>query len=95
MLDIRYGENGELVLAGRFDASQAAKADAALAAVSGTVVLDLKDLAYISSLGLGTLVKTEKRLRAGGGGLTLVNVSPHIRDVLTYAGLHMIFKIGP
>jgi anti-anti-sigma factor len=96
MLDIHVGDNGSVVLAGRFDASQAAKAEAFFDAVSGAVVLDLKDLQYISSLGLGTLVRVEKRLRGSvGGGLTLINVSPHVRDVLAYAGLDMIFKIGP
>ena len=95
MLDIRYGDYGAIVLSGRFDASQAGKAEAFLAGVTGAAVLDLKNLQYISSLGLGTLVKTEKRLRGAGGGLTLVNVSPHVRDIFGYAGLDLIFKIEP
>src|SRR5215831_15570162 len=94
MLDIRQHDGG-VVMSGRFDASQAAKAEAVLDRVTGSVAVDLKGLEYISSVGLGALVKTEKRLRASGGGLTLRNVSPHIRDVLTYAGLHFIFKIEP
>ena len=95
MLDIKQIEGGKVVISGRFDASQAATAESVLDALSGAPVLDLGGLEYISSLGLGVLVKTEKRLRGSGGGLTLVNVTPHIVDVFTYAGLHFIFKIEP
>jgi anti-anti-sigma factor len=93
MLDIRRGENGEIVLSGRFDASQAEQAERFLEAATGQVVLDFKDLQYISSLGLGTLVKTQKRLQAAGGGIRLVNVSPHIRDIFQFSGLHFLFPI--
>jgi len=94
MLEIRKGEQGEIVFSGRFDASQAGKADAALEAATGSVVLDFKDLEYISSLGLGALVKAQKRLLGAGGKIRLVNVNPHIRDVFRYAGLDGIFEIA-
>lgn len=94
MLDIRFGENGEIVLAGRFDASQQGKAEEFLEAISGTRIVDLTDLEYVSSAGLGVLLATQKRLMGSGGGLKLVNASKHIKDILRFSGFDRIFEIG-
>ena len=93
MLEIHTRENGEIVLSGRFDASQAGKADAVLEKVNGACTLDFKDLEYISSLGLGTLLKTQKRLKEVGGGLILVNVNKHIREIFRFSALDRVFEI--
>jgi len=94
MLDITFGDQGEIVLAGRFDASQEEKARAVFDAVAEPKVVDLTRLDYISSLGLGMLVKTQKRLmQETGGGLKLVRVNSHIQDILRYSGLDRIFEI--
>jgi anti-anti-sigma factor len=50
-------------------------------------------LEYISSAGLGVLLKTQKRLMASAGKLRLSGVQPHLRDVFTYSGLDQIFEI--
>ncbi len=93
MLDIRFGENGEIVFSGRFDASQEKKAQAFLDAVKESKVVDFKDLEYISSAGLGTLLQAQKRLRVSGGGLRLVNANKHIRDIFRFSGFDKIFEI--
>ncbi len=93
MLEIRKEADGGLALIGRLDAVQAAKAQAALDAISGTVRLDFAQLEYISSAGLGVLLKTQKRLAAVGGGLRLVKLNAHILDVLRYSGFDQIFQI--
>ena len=93
MLDIKVGAQGEIVLSGRFDASQAAAAETVMSAVTETRVVDLGDLQYISSLGLGVLLATQKRLMAGGHTLKLVNVRGHVREVFHYAGFDGIFSI--
>jgi len=95
MLDIKVGAQGEIVLSGRFDASQAAAAETVLGAVTETRVVDLGDLQYISSLGLGVLLATQKRLMADGHTLKLVNVRGHVREVFHYAGFDAIFAIDP
>lgn len=95
MLQIRRGESGEVVLVGRFDASQADQAADVFDDLSGPSVVDCAGLDYISSMGLGVLLKTQKRLRAGGAGLKLVRVNRHILEVLNYAGFHQIFEIEP
>lgn len=93
MLEIRVGDEGQIVMSGRFDASQSAQAEAALSQAQGRCLLDLRDLRYISSLGLGVLLKAHKRLSASGGGLVLTHVSPPIRDVLRFAGFDRLFEI--
>jgi anti-sigma B factor antagonist len=93
MFDIRYGDNGEIVLDGRLDASQTAKARAFLEEVNESHVVDCSSLEYISSAGLGILLMTQKKLQASSGGLDLINVNNHIYDVFHYSGLDRVFKI--
>ena len=95
MFDIRLGENGEIILSGRFDASQAVKAETFMAAVTETRVVDLGELQYISSLGLGVLLATQKRLMGNGHTLKLVNVRGHVREVFHYSGFERVFEILP
>ncbi len=93
MLDIRDGDDGTIILSGRFDASQEQKARDFLQGVKGSRTLDFKDLEYISSAGLGALLSAQKRLKGEGGGLKIVNASKHIRDVFFFSGLSRVFEI--
>ena len=95
MLAIEYGQDGAVVLAGRFDAAQSPAAQAFLDKVEGTVRLDCAELEYISSAGLGVLLKTHKRLLASGGKLRLGGLKPHLRDIFTYSGFDQLFEIEP
>jgi len=82
-------------IAGRFDAAQAPSAQQRLDALAGTVTLECQQLEYISSAGLGVLLKTQKRLLAAGGRLRLTGVQAHIRDIFVYSGFDQIFEIEP
>ena len=93
MLTVEAGPEGAVVISGRLDAAQAAAAQAALDGTSGRVVLDCSGLDYISSAGLGVLLKTQKRLMAGGGQLRLTRVNRHIRDIFQYSGFDKILEI--
>jgi anti-sigma B factor antagonist len=93
MLSVDLGADGIVRLAGRLDAAQAPAAQAALDRLTGPVTLDCRPLEYISSAGLGVLLKTQKRLLASGGKLRLTGLSPHIRDVFVYSGFDQIFEI--
>jgi anti-anti-sigma factor len=93
MFDIRMDGEGRLVASGRLDAAQVAKADAVLSGLQGGVVADLAGLDYISSAGLGVLVKTQLRLQASGHALKLVNVHPRVKAIFHYAGLEATFGI--
>jgi anti-sigma B factor antagonist len=93
MFDIAYNDNGDVVVRGRLDAAQAPRAQSFLDAVEGECVVDMTDLDYISSAGLGVLLSTLKRLMAGASGLQLVNVNPHIADIFRYSGFDRLFVI--
>jgi anti-anti-sigma factor len=95
MLKIESGGDGVVVMAGRLDAAQAAAAQAFLDGVQGTVTLDMSRLEYISSAGLGVLLKTQKRLLGGSGKLRLAGVGKHLRDIFVYSGFDQIFEIQP
>jgi anti-sigma B factor antagonist len=95
MLSIELGTAGTVLIAGRFDAAQCQTVRAYLDKLEGTVTLDCSRLEYISSAGLGVLLKTQKRLMATGGKLRLTAVSRHLRDIFQYSGFDQIFDIEP
>ena len=93
MFEIRWGEGKCIVLQGRFDAAQAEKAESFLSGVGGSADLDFAGLEYISSLGLGILLRTQKRLVASGNSLRVTRLNRHIRDVFRFSGFDRIFPI--
>jgi anti-sigma B factor antagonist len=93
MLAIDYGAEGVVVIAGRLDAAQSPAAQSFLDQVQGPVTLDCTKLEYISSAGLGVLLKTQKRLMAANGKLRLAGVNRHLRDIFQYSGFDRIFEI--
>ena len=93
MLAIDYGAEGVVVIAGRLDAAQSPAAQSFLDQVQGPVTLDCTKLEYISSAGLGVLLRTQKRLLAANGKLRLAGVNRHLRDIFQYSGFDRIFEI--
>jgi anti-sigma B factor antagonist len=93
MLTIDKGPDGAVVMTGRLDAAQAPTAQAYLDKVQGTVTLDLAGLEYISSAGLGVLLKTQKRLMTEGGKVRLTGLRPGLKDIFVYSGFDQIFEI--
>ncbi len=95
MFEIELADDGIVTVIGRLDAAQAVKAQTFLDKVDGQCVLDLAKLEYISSAGLGVLLKTHKRLMGSGSGIKLINVSHHIHDIFRYSGFDKLFEIVP
>ena len=93
MFEIEIIDDGIVSVDGRLDAAQAVKAQTFLDGVDGQCVIDLAKLEYISSAGLGVLLKTHKRLMGSGSGIKLVNVSHHIHDIFRYSGFDKLFEI--
>jgi anti-anti-sigma factor len=93
MFQIDFGADGEIVCSGRLDAAQCAKAQSFMDTVEGAKIVDFAGLEYISSAGLGVLLKTQKRLSENGAKLKIINVNNHIHDVFRYSGFHAIFEI--
>ncbi len=93
MMEIHLDDRRHVVINGRLDASQAERAQTFLDQVQAPCVLDVQGLEYISSAGLGVLLKTHKRLMASGSGIRLVHVNPHISDIFKYSGMDKLFSI--
>jgi anti-sigma B factor antagonist len=55
--------------------------DAARAKGPSALVLDLKDLSYISSAGVRVIVATHKAMKGAGHSMALTNMQPQIRRV--------------
>ena len=93
MFEIDFGNDGEIRCSGRLDAAQCAKAQSFLDGINDDRTLDFSALEYISSAGLGILLKTQKRLAESGAALKIINVNNHIHDVFRYSGFNAIFDV--
>lgn len=94
MFEIKINESNEIILSGRFDASQVENANQVFEKINKSTVVNFKELDYISSAGLSVLLVAQKRLTENNQQLKLINMNNHIRDVFKYAGFDMIFEIG-
>ena len=83
----------QIVLAGRFDATQVETANEIFDRVEQTTTVRFDNLEYISSAGLSVLLHTQQRLSRTGHGLRLAGMNPHVRLVFEYAGLDSVFPI--
>lgn len=93
MLSIDLGAQGTVAMSGRLDATQAGAAQSFLDGLDGVVTIDCTALEYLSSAGLGVLLKTHKRLLAAQGKLRLSGVSRHLQDIFSYSGFDQILEI--
>jgi len=93
MFEAKHAAHGRVAFSGRLDAAQSANAQAFLDAIPDPGPIDLSGLEYISSAGLGVLLRTHKRLMASGGKLRLTNVGNHIYDIFKYSGFDQLFEV--
>lgn len=61
----------------------------------GTLVLDLTDLTFICSLGLGGLIAAYLRVKRYGGQMALVSPNAEIREMLDLTKLGTILMVFP
>src|SRR5688572_23244650 len=57
------------------------------------VLLNLKDVTFIDSSGLGEIVAGFTTLRTNGGSLKLINMPKRITDLMTITKLYTVFDI--
>ena len=60
---------------------------------AGHLLLDFTNVEYLNSLELGTLIGLHKRVMAGGGRLTLFNLSPHVAELFSITRLDTLLGI--
>ena len=93
MFDIHQGPAGEVIMSGRLDATQCDVALKFLDALARPEVIDLAGIEYIASAGLRVFLLAQKKAKAMGGGLKLVNVRGPVHDIFRYAGFDQVLDI--
>ncbi|MGQ0617871.1 MAG: STAS domain-containing protein [Acidimicrobiia bacterium] len=92
------GRTGRVVIDQDLDYEGAASVRAQLLAhvEEGATELevDLRDCTFVDSMGISLLVTVHRRARAGGGRLTLSNMTPAVRKTLDIAGLLSVLDVA-
>lgn len=90
MDQIKIYETGEVL-----DTSTSAEEQKAIAALieeNEHIALDLSRCTYVSSAGLRVMLYSYKLVKAKGGQLDLIGVSPDIREVMAMTGFDKFFR---
>ena len=92
-----YEKASVMAVSGRVDSATAPELETGLKqlveAGKTQIVLDLKNVEYMSSAGLRAMVSTLKAVKRVNGDLRLATPSPRVEEVLRLAGLTAIFSI--
>jgi anti-anti-sigma factor len=86
----------ELALPGTLDLATVAafESSAAERRIAGQdLVIDLTDLTFLDSTGMTALVELDRSLKETGASLVLAHPRPHVREVLTTAGLDTVISL--
>jgi len=87
-----------LSISGRVDSATSKTMDAELAKLIPTdkkVVLDLKDVEFLSSAGVRAIVKALKTAKKSRGGLKLASIPDHIAEILQTLGMMELMEAYP
>ena len=85
---------GRLVL-GQESSGLLTMIDNLLASGATRIVINLEQVNYVDSAGLGALIEMHRKTKAKGGGLKLCNLGPNLRQALEIARLLPIFETCP
>jgi len=67
--------------------------DKIIAGKQGKILLNFKDVSYVDSSGLATLVEILKGLRSYGGKLRITNLSTKVKNLFEITKLEKLFDI--
>lgn len=86
-----------LVPSGILDSTQAAEVRAqvseALATGAKTLLIDLKNITFIDSSGLGTLISVLKKVRSQGCEMAVCSASPQVKMLFELTSMDQVFQI--
>lgn len=94
----RKGNVTVVTISGRVDSVTAAAMDAELANImrdNNKMVLDLKDVSYLSSAGVRAIVRVLHGAKKSGGGVKLADVPEHVVQVLQTVGMMEVLQAYP
>jgi len=91
------GEHKVISISGEVDLYNVSELKKALFSVTdgsySSVVVDLKDVNYMDSAGIGALVAGQKKMRAHNGKFVLMNIHDDVLNILKLATLDKFFTI--
>jgi anti-sigma B factor antagonist len=89
-VEVSQGESRAVLrLSGELDVSSSPALEDEIERVNGVevIILDLRELEFIDSTGLGVLVKTHQRMREAGRHLGIVEGTGQVKRLLELTGL--------
>jgi len=89
VLDVR----GQLTLTSEEDSSLYRRVAALDAGGSRRLVLNLRHVSYIDSVGVGEIVRSYMLITRAGGMLTLCEVGPRVREILDATNLDSVLRL--
>ncbi|MCU1488829.1 MAG: anti-sigma-factor antagonist [Acidimicrobiaceae bacterium] len=99
LVRMEYGGHPVLFVYGEIDVMTAPRLHGALAELvaeaPSSLLVDLANVSFVDSTGLGTLVVAHRHLEERGGTLRLVSVPGNVLQVLDVTGLTSRFHIFP
>jgi anti-anti-sigma factor len=99
-MDVISAENGitKLVLTGSMNIQGALDVEPRFNEIVKTtdkIIVDLKDVSFLTSLGMRVLVMSARALRERGGKLVLANPQTEVERVMKIAGIDTVIDIAP
>jgi len=100
LMDISFKDLGEhrvVEVSGEVDLYNVSELKKALFAITNgefeSVVVDMSNVNYMDSSGIGALVASQKKMRANNGKFALLNIHEDVLNILKLATLDKFFKI--
>jgi anti-sigma B factor antagonist len=92
--ELKFETTTVLALSGRLDGQTGPSLDAVIPE-SGSVVLDLSDLSYVSSAGLRSILQALKKTKSSGGSLSLCSIQQAVMKLLELSGFLSLVSTYP
>jgi len=98
---IQHEHSGDVTvvtITGRVDSVTAAMMDAELSKIvheNSKIVLDLKDMSYLSSAGVRAILKASQNAQKAEGGIKLACIPDVVHDVLDNVGVLEVLQVLP
>ncbi len=93
-LSVEFTEGNYLVLHGRLDTNTVDILEKNLQSLRQDIIVDISDVDYINSAGLGLLLKTYQELNKSGYTLTILNPTAYIEELLKITGLDQLLEVN-
>lgn len=95
-ITINHGENLVISLNGRLDTTTSVLLDKQFNDINiseNLVILDFKELEYISSAGLRVLLAIKKKLDSASKSLEIHNINPVVKEVFSVTGFKNVLTV--